>query len=101
MCCCAMDVPLSRRQWLWTTLMASAATLVTNRVHAQEPVSAEALALLKANPSVDVHTHGGPQGISTKNDPTDAIAKSMRAGGLSTLCFAEVPDGPLLGRDPK
>src|SRR6185436_3547846 len=31
--------------------------------------------------------------------PSDAIARSMRAGRLAVLCLADVPDGPILGRD--
>jgi membrane dipeptidase len=97
MCCCGLE--LTRRQWMWTTLLASATSFVTGLVHAEEPVSPAALRLLKDHLSVDVHTHGGPTGISSKADPSGALAKSMRAGGLAAVCLAEVPDGPLLGRD--
>ena len=99
MCCCGME--LSRRQWMWMTLMASASAFLSNVVHGQESVSPAALQLLKAQLSVDVHNHGGPTGISTKGEPNDTLAKGMRSGGLAAVCFAEVPDGPLLGRDPK
>jgi membrane dipeptidase len=59
--------------------------------------TAAALAVLKESISVDVHTHGGTTGITSKAPPGDAIAKAMRAGSLAVACFADVPDGPVLG----
>jgi membrane dipeptidase len=99
MCCCGAE--LNRRQWLWMTLMASASTFLSNLVYGQEAVSPAALQVLKEHLSVDVHSHGGTQGITSKAEPNDALAKAMRAGGLAAVCLATVPDGPLLGRDPK
>jgi membrane dipeptidase len=99
MCCCAME--LTRRQWLWTTVMVSASAFLTNLVHAQEPPSPAALQVLKDHWSVDVHTHAGTTGITSKSGPNDDLARVMREGGLAAVCLAEVPDGPLLGRDAK
>jgi membrane dipeptidase len=58
-----------------------------------------ALALLRANVSVDVHTHGGKTGITSKAPPSDDLANAMRTGALAIACLADVPDGPILGRD--
>jgi membrane dipeptidase len=58
-----------------------------------------ALDVLRKSISVDVHTHGGKTGITTKAPPNDDLANAMRAGSLAVACLADVPDGPLLGRD--
>jgi membrane dipeptidase len=49
--------------------------------------------------SVDVHSHGGKTGIISAAPPNDDLAKAMRAGSLAAACLANVPDGPILGRD--
>jgi membrane dipeptidase len=97
MCDCGLE--LSRRQWLGATLMASVTAFMANLVRAEEPPSTAALQVLKDHLSVDVHTHGGTNGITSKADPNDSIATAMRAGGLAAVCLADVPDGPLLRRD--
>jgi membrane dipeptidase len=100
--CCG--VASTRRQWMWSTLLASAGALVsgggsaTSRAEAAGP-SDTALQVLKDHVSVDVHSHGGPAGIIARTPPTDDLARSMRAGRLATVCLADVPDGPLLGRN--
>jgi membrane dipeptidase len=86
---------------LWAGLMASASSLAATFARPQEPPSAAALRVLRDYPSVDVHTHGGATGISSTLGPDDALARGMRAGGLTAACLAEVADGPLLGRDSK
>ncbi|HUJ76462.1 MAG TPA: membrane dipeptidase, partial [bacterium] len=96
MCCCGLEI--SRRQWLWTSLMAAVGSLLAGRAWGQEP-SAAALQVLKEHLSVDVHSHGGTKGITSKEAPNDSMASAMRAGGLAAVCLADVPDGPLLGRD--
>jgi membrane dipeptidase len=58
-----------------------------------------ALALLRASISVDVHTHGGNSGISSKAPPNNDLADHMRGGSLAVACLADVPDGPILGRN--
>jgi membrane dipeptidase len=58
-----------------------------------------ALDLLRKSISVDVHTHGGMTGITSKAPPSDDLANGMRAGSLAVACLAEVPDGPILGRN--
>jgi membrane dipeptidase len=49
--------------------------------------------------SVDVHTHGGTHGIVSMAPPNDELANGMRAGSLAAACLADVPDGPVLGRN--
>jgi membrane dipeptidase len=58
-----------------------------------------ALAVLRTSISVDVHTHGGKTGISSKAPPNDDLADHMREGALAVACLADVPDGPILGRN--
>jgi len=63
-----------------------------------ESVSA-ALDVLRKSISVDVHTHGGTTGLTSKAPPGDDLANGMRAGSLAVACLADVPDSPVLGRD--
>jgi membrane dipeptidase len=58
-----------------------------------------AMTLLRRSISVDVHTHGGDTGISSKAPPSTDLAEHMREGSLAVACLADVPDGPILGRD--
>ena len=51
------------------------------------------------NVSVDVHSHGGKTGITSKAPPNDDLANAMRTGSLAVACLADVPDGPILGRN--
>ena len=57
-----------------------------------------ALAVLRRSISVDVHSHGGRTGITSKAPPSDDLANAMRAGALAVACLADVPDLPILGR---
>src|SRR4051812_40634091 len=57
-----------------------------------------ALAVLRQSISVDVHSHGGRTGITSKAPPNDDLANAMREGALATACLADVPDLPVLGR---
>jgi membrane dipeptidase len=43
--------------------------------------------------SVDVHSHGGKTGITSKAPPNDDLANDMRAGSLAVACLADIPDG--------
>jgi membrane dipeptidase len=105
MTCCGHV--LTRREWMWSAMLSSAGAVVGGggaaRADAQaasaEPLTA-AVALLRDNVSVDVHTHAGPDGITSRTaPPSDEIARSMRAGHLAVLCLADVPDSPILGRN--
>nr|WP_280806840.1 membrane dipeptidase [Variovorax boronicumulans]MDH6164954.1 membrane dipeptidase [Variovorax boronicumulans] len=62
-------------------------------------VGAKALEVLRKSISVDVHTHGGPQGIYSPAPPNGMLAAGMRAGSLAAVCLSEIPDEPLLGRN--
>lgn len=61
--------------------------------------AAAALEILRKSISVDVHTHGGKTGITSKAPPNGDLASHMRAGSLAVACLADVPDGPILARN--
>ena len=96
----------TRRDWMWSTALSSlgamfagcAGTRATPAVSAA-PMAA-AVALLRDNISVDVHTHAGADGVTSRTArPGDEIARGMRAGRIAVLCLADVPDAPILGRN--
>ena len=60
--------------------------------------ASDALALLRGSISVDVHSHGGRTGITSKAPPNGDLAQAMRTGVLAVACLADVPDMPVLGR---
>ena len=62
-------------------------------------IAAIALEVLRTSISVDVHTHGGKTGITSQAPPSGDLARDMRAGSLAVACLANVPDGPILGRN--
>jgi membrane dipeptidase len=109
--CCSMDCrghgSFTRRQWIWNTVAASVIAMLgggvgprgsTAAAQTAEGASA-ALDVLRKSISVDVHTHGGTSGITSQAPPNDELAKGMRAGSLAVACLADVPDGPILGRN--
>src|SRR5689334_20804354 len=57
-----------------------------------------ALDVLRRSISIDVHSHGGKTGITSKAPPSNDLADAMRAGSLAVVCLADVPDMPVLGR---
>jgi membrane dipeptidase len=72
------------------------------RTAAAHPQASLAVAeqVLRDHISVDVHTHAGPHGLTSRTArPSPDLGRSMHAGGLAILCLADVPDGPLLGRN--
>jgi membrane dipeptidase len=69
----------------------------TEAARAAETASV-ALTVLRQSISVDVHSHGGRTGITSKAPPSDDLATAMRAGSLAVACLADVPDLPILGR---
>ena len=103
--CCSHAV--TRRRWMWGSVMASVAAMLGGgaggRMGAAAAATAEAapaaLEVLRKSISVDVHTHGGTTGITSQAPPSDDLAQGMRAGSLATACLADVPDGPILGRN--
>jgi membrane dipeptidase len=77
--------------------MASAATLLTPFTgRAQDDPAVQAV--LRDTISVDVHSHAAGLIFSSPADST--LADGMKKGGMSAVCLASVPDGPVLGRLP-
>ena len=105
--CCGQEQTLAFRHWMWRPPLASVGAMLTGDVgprgstvaaSAAETASA-ALDVLRKTISVDVHTHGGKTGITSKAPPNDDLAGAMREGSLAVACLADVPDGPVLGRN--
>src|SRR4051794_36984185 len=98
---------LTRRNWMWGTILTSVGAMIGGGLEprgstaaAQTAATASAaLEILRKSISVDVHTHGGTTGITSKAPPSDDLANGMRAGSLAVACLADVPDGPILGRN--
>ena len=109
MTCCGHALHWTRREWMWSTLLTTASAMVAGCTGARSEAPADAAAespypaaakLLREHVSVDVHTHAGPNGVTSRTAaPSDDLARSMRAGRIAVLCLADVPDGPILGRD--
>ncbi len=107
MTCCGHV--LTRREWMWGAVAGSTGAMLASSAtatRAQAPSTeadllAAAMKVLRDNVSVDVHTHGGPDGITSQATPgpTDEIPRGMRAGRIALLCLADVPDAPILGRN--
>jgi membrane dipeptidase len=94
MCICGML--MNRRHWL-TMTMDSAAALAESEALAQEPAS-QAHDVLRSATSVDLHSHAA--GLIFGPSVSDKLSAGMRAGNLSAVCLAHVPDGPVIGRRP-
>jgi membrane dipeptidase len=105
--CCAHGHALSYRPWIWSTALTSLSAMLAGDVRPRGSTAAArtaetasaALDVLRKTISVDVHTHGGKTGITSKAPPSDDLANHMRAGSLAVACLADVPDGPILGRN--
>jgi membrane dipeptidase len=100
MLCCGHT--WSRRHWMWSTLLTTASAVIAGCTDGRSDPEPQAAAarLLREDISIDVHTHAGPNGVTSRTaPPSNDLARSMRAGGIAVLCLADVPDGPILGRD--
>src|SRR5215831_16521442 len=103
--CCSHA--LTRRNWMWGTMLSSVGAVLAGGVAPRGSTAAAqtaenaaaALQVLRKSISVDVHTHGGTTGITSKAPPSADLANGMRAGSLAVACLADVPDGPVLGRN--
>ncbi|MGE5271227.1 MAG: hypothetical protein ACM3JG_16320, partial [Thiohalocapsa sp.] len=93
--------------WMWNPALGSVGAMLagggaprgsTQAARTAETASA-ALDVLRKFISVDVHSHGGKTGITSKAPPNDDLANDMRAGSLAVACLADVPDGPILARN--
>jgi len=83
-------------------MLAGCAGTLAEAPAASEAPLADATALLRDNISIDVHTHAGANGITSRTArPSDDLARQMRAGRIAVLCLADVPDGPILGRNAR
>jgi membrane dipeptidase len=105
--CCGHGYAVTPRAWMWGMALTSIDAMLageggkrgsTAAAQAAETAS-DALAVLRKSISVDVHTHGGKTGITSKAPPNDDLAHAMQAGSLAVACLADVPDGPVLGRN--
>jgi len=105
--CCGHGPAVAPRHGLWSTAAISVGAMLaggagphgsTSAARTAETASA-ALETLRKTISVDVHTHGGKTGITSKAPPSDDLANAMRAGSLAVACLADVPDGPILARN--
>jgi membrane dipeptidase len=98
---------LTHRNWLSGTVLASVSAMLGGAVEPRGSTAAAETAenaaagldVLRKSISVDVHTHGGKTGITSKAPPSDDLEHAMRAGSLAVACLADVPDGPVLGRN--
>jgi membrane dipeptidase len=105
--CCGHGYTLTPRHWILSTAMTSFGAMLGGHVGPRGSTAAaqtaetasSALDVLRKFISVDVHTHGGKTGITSKAPPNDDLANAMRAGSLAVACLADVPDGPILGRN--
>ena len=103
MTCCSHA--FTRRQWMWRSMLGSAAAMLAagaagpGRATAAEAATDAAATLLRDNISIDVHTHAGMTGVTSKSAPSGNLARGMRAGKIAVVCLADVPDGPILGRN--
>jgi membrane dipeptidase len=107
--CCGLahGHALAHGPWLWGAALAPLGAMLagevgppgsTDAAKTAEAASA-ALAVLRRSISVDVHSHGGKTGITSKAPPNDDLANAMQAGSLAVACLADVPDGPILARN--
>ena len=103
MSCCGHA--LTRRHWMWSTMLTSLGAAVAGCASTRSEVPAattltDGASFLRDNISIDVHTHAGPNGITSRTArPSDELARQMRTGRIAVLCLADVPDGPILGRN--
>jgi membrane dipeptidase len=104
--CCGHGHTFAPQPWLWSGKVASVEAMLAGEVGARgstaaartAETTAAALAVLRNSISVDVHSHGGKTGITSKAPPSNDLADAMRAGSLAVACLADVPDWPVLGR---
>jgi membrane dipeptidase len=91
---------------MWSTPLVSVGAMLAGEVGPRgstaaaqtAETTAAALAVLRNSISVDVHSHGGATGITSKAPPSGDLAEAMRVGSLAVACLADVPDWPVLGR---
>ena len=105
--CCGQAHAVGLPHWMWGTALTSVGAMLAGAVGPQGSTTAAqtaetasaALEVLRKSISVDVHSHGGKTGIASKAPPNSELANAMREGSLAIACLADVPDGPILGRN--
>src|SRR5437763_2335124 len=104
--CCGQVHGSMHPAGMWSPALASVEAMLAGEAGpagstaaARTPESASAaLDVLRRSISIDVHTHGGRTGITSKAPPSSDLANAMRVGSLAVACLADVPDMPVLGR---
>ena len=107
--CCSLGHAVAAHPPMWGMRLASVGAMLSGAAGARgstaaaktSEAAADALGVLRKSISVDVHSHGGKTGITTKAPPSGDLAAAMRAGSLAVACLADVPDWPVLGRTPE
>src|SRR5215469_3807804 len=107
--CCGHGHVGVPQPWAWSAALMSVETMLAGgagpRGSTQAADTAEttaaALGVLRNTISVDVHSHGGNTGITSKAPPSGDLASAMRDGSLAVACLADVPDWPVLARRPE
>ena len=105
--CCGHGHAPTPRPGMWSMALPSVGAMLAGGVGPRGSTAAArtaetasgALGVLRKSISVDVHSHGGKTGITSKAPPNDDLANAMQAGSLAVACLADVPDGPVLGRN--
>src|SRR5215469_4832960 len=103
--CCGQGYSPSPPSWLWGKALTSVGAMLAGNAGSRGSTAAArtaeaasaALEVLRKFISVDVHSHGGKTGITSKAPPNSELANAMREGSLTIACLADVPDGPILG----
>src|SRR5258705_13248564 len=93
---------LTHRRWMWGTVLTSVGAMLAGGVGPRGSTAAAqtaetasaALDVLRKSISVDVHTHGGKTGNTSKGPSNDDLANAMRAGSPAVACPPDRPDGP-------
>jgi membrane dipeptidase len=105
--CCGQAYALVPRPFLPGMPLAAVGAMLAGEVEPRggtqaartAETAAAALEVLRGSISVDVHSHGGSTGITSKAPPSGDLADAMRAGSLAVVCLADVPDSPVLARN--
>ena len=105
--CCGHGHAPHARPWVWSTPLISVGAMLAGEVgprgstpRPRPPRPPRRRSMSCANPSRSTSIrHGGKTGITSKAPPNDDLANAMRAGSLAVACLADVPDGPVLGRN--
>src|SRR5215468_10748707 len=107
--CCGYGHFVAPQPWVWSTPLVSVGAMLAGAARPRgstaaaqtAETTAAALAVMRNSISVDVHSHGGSTGITSKAPPSGDLADAMRAGSLAVACLADVPDWPVLARSPQ